>query len=438
MQLIETNSEGLKHEFKVTLSAESITAKIDVRLAEISRTLRLPGFRPGKAPMKLVYKRYSLAVRAEVITALVQESATQILKERNLRPALEPQVRILFGEEEGGGDLAFTLTLEVLPELPVIDFTTLHLERLRAEVDDQAVERVLTELTTTQQQGRSVAEDRPAHAGDVVVVDVRATIDGYDVPDIAKTDIVLELGANNFVPGFDEALIGTRVGEKRSFTLIWPRGDQAGKAVALAVEVKALQAAACIDDALTRSRHSIEHPDALRDVVRQKLTQHYTAQSRARLKRVLFDRLAADYTFAVPSGMLDAEFNAIWHHVVGARAKNKLGPDEMAKDEETLKTEYRAVAERRIRLGLLLAEIGHVYNVTLTQTDIAQALTTENGELPPDFKQGILKYYQRMPKLLDVLKVSVFEEKVVDFVLATVPVTDRIVTAEELFSDPTI
>ncbi len=440
MQLIEAHSEGLKHEFTVTLPAETIMAKAEARLAEISRTARIPGFRPGKVPMTLVRKRYGPTVRSEVIVASVQESAAQVLREYNLRPALEPRIRITEGED-AQKDIVFTVALEALPALPAIDFTALHLEQLKAEVTDQALGEALERLAASFQNRQTIAEDRPVpRLGDVAVVDVTGTVAGMTVPDITRSDFPVELGRNGFVPGFDNAILGAKVGDTLDFTLTLPESradDLAGKTVAFAVAVKALQeiGTASIDDTLARG-YGMENLEALRNAVRKELEQGYATRARARLKRVLLDRLAADHIFEVPSEMCGMEFNTLWQQVLEAKAKGELDSDEMAKDEEALQAEYQAVAERRIRLGLILGEIGHVHDITLTQTDVVQALEEKTRGIPLQIQRKLLEYYRKEPKALNVLKMSIFEDKVVDFVIARASITEKVVAAEELFRDP--
>ncbi|VBB68825.1 Cell division trigger factor [invertebrate metagenome] len=435
MQLIETNFQGLKREFKVILPFHVIQSKIDARIKEICSTLRLPGFRPGKVPMKLVHKRYGSAVRADIITESVQDSTTRILEERQLRPALQPQVHILSGgNTETEEDLAFLLSVEVLPELPIVDLTTLHLERLKAEVDNQSVEDVLAKLARDRNRSSIVTERRLSHIGDLLVVDIQGMVDGRAAPDIARKDFALELGKEHFIPGFDDAIAGARAEDVCHFTLKWPEGTD--KAISFVVTVKEVREVITmpVDDALAQS-YGLESLDALRHIVWQQIAQGYVARSRARLKRALFDRFATDYTFEVPSGMLETELSAIWQQVTEARDKGELSPDEMAKDEAILKIEYRTMAERRVRLGLLLAEIGRTHNITITQTDVEQALEAGIKGAPPSIRQRMLEQYRHAPSVLESLKVSVFEEKIVDFILATAPITDRIVTVEELFRD---
>ncbi len=435
MQLIETNSNGLKREFKLILQSKILTMRVNTRIGEIHKTLCLPGFRPGKVPLKIVKQRYGSAVRADIITASIQDSTTQILEERNLRLALQPQVHFLSGgkteNEEDQEDLAFLITMEVLPELPVVDLTTLHLEQLKAEVSNKPVEHVLAKLATERQHTERVTEHRPAGVGDIIVVDIKGGVDGCEVTDVARVDFSLKLGEENFIPGFDAALIGARAGDVCHFTLVWPDGNLADKAITFGVKVKELQEVVPmpVDDTLAKSC-GMESLDALRHMVWQHIAQGYMVRSRALLKRDLFEKLLTKYTFEVPSGMLEAEFSAIWQQVTTARAKGELSQEAMAKDEQTLRVDSRLIAERRVRLGLILAEIGRTHNITLTKTDVEQAMTAGMKGGSPGMGQRIRG---QSPGALESLKVSLLEEKIVNFILSTVPVTDRIVTAEELF-----
>ncbi|KAF0118628.1 MAG: trigger factor [Rhodospirillaceae bacterium] len=446
MQMIE-NSEGLRHEFTVTLPAETITTRVNTRLAEIGKTARLPGFRPGKVPMVLMRKRYGPSVRAEIITTSVQESTAQLLKERSLRPAQEPEVRITAGSGNGQEDLSFTVTFDALPQIPAIDFGSLSLERLTVEVDDQSLGRAMDQLLAASPRApEPVTEDRPSQSGDIMILTLDGTIEGEGGSVLTGERVSLELGQNRFVPGFDEAMLGARVGETRTFTFVMPEtlpdplADRsavfAGRAVAFTANVTALQDVKAMPSAETLAKtYGAENIESMQNTVRQLLEGEYALQSRERLKRLLLDRLAATCVFDVPPGMLEMESAALWQQVMDAKAKGELEPEEMTRDEETLKAEYRAVAERRIRLGLILAEIGRTNTITLTPGDIEQALRVGTRRVPHALKARMVAYYCKTPHMFNAVKATALEDKIVDFILARAAVTERVVTAEELARD---
>lgn len=441
MRLIEASSQGLKHEFKMTLLAETITAKANARLAEIGQTLRLPGFRPGRVPMTLVRKRYHSAVRAEVIAASVQESTSWVLKEYNLRPALKPRVYVTSDQGgEKGEDIAFTITLEVMPEIPVIDFTALHVEQLRTEVDEQAISKAIERLAFARRRLELIKEDRPACFGDIAVVDIKGTIGGsQDTESLSKTDFLLDLGTDTFMSGFAEAVIGIRKGDVRTFSLALPETDAIvpiGKIATFTVALKELQEVVDTPagDVLANS-YGMEDFGSLRAEVRAKLEQEYTAQSKLRMKEALLEEISSAYVFEIPSGMLEIEAHAIQQQLVSARALNRANTgstDETADNDEALKAQCRSAAERRVRLRLILAEVGRCYNVFLTKADLEHALTMEAKYLSAPLK-SVLEQRCQTPATLNAWKASLLEDKIINFIISMVTVTvDRVVTVEEL------
>jgi len=444
MHLIE-NSDGLRHEFTVTLPAETIATRVETRLAEIGKTARLPGFRPGKVPMVLMRKRYGPSVRSEIIATSVQDSTARLLKERSLRPAGEPEIRITAGT--GQEDVRFTVTFDALPAIPAIDFASLSLERLKVDVNEQVLEGAMNRILDSAPPSiEPVTEDRPSQTGDIMVLTLDGTVEGEEGPVLTGEQVALELGANKFVSGFDDAILGARMGETRTFTFGMPEAlpesltDRfavvAGRAVVFIATVTALQKAKKMPpEEVFAKAYEAESVEAMRDMLRHVFEDEYALQSRERLKRLLLDRLAATCVFDVPPGMLEAESAALWQQVMAAKAKGELEPEEMTRDEETLKAEYRAVAERRIRLGLILAEIGRTNAITLTPADIEQALRVGTRRVPHALKARMVAYYRKTPHMFNALKATAIEDKIVDFILARASVTERLVTADELAKD---
>jgi len=607
MQVTELANDGLKRAYSVTVAAGDIAASRDKRLAEIAKTISMPGFRPGKVPISLVKQRYGAAVLGEVLERSVAEASRKVVDDRGLKPAMQPKIEILNFAE--GADLEFRMDLEVLPEVPMPDFSDIELERLKAEPTEEAVEKALAALA--ERHGTlEEAEPRPAAKGDILVcdfvgrllenllkngaglgarpgrpgrvpdrwsVDVSAGLAAeveaigtekglpwFDIrvqgtaaeagfirifpaqpndvpakpgavmtvamavrvaagtlPEGARAeigfnqrsageflravrapatlseagnratltlsedsalafarpvlevgipagaavnvtlrigpaqvfagaeepegrafaggsaqDVPIEVGGSGFLPGFTEQLEGLAPGESRDIHLVFPadHGAQelAGKLARFTVQAKArkIRKPHPLDDELAK-RLGKENLAALKDAIRASLQREYDALSRLRLKRALLDILAKKVDFPVPEGMVEAEFAEIWQRVEADLKAGRLDEDDKGKDEETLKAEYRGIAERRVRLGLLLSEIGRVNNVQVSAEEMARAIRQEAARYPGQ-EQQVLEFFRKNPQAAESLRAPLFEEKVVDFMLELAKVTERQVTPEEL------
>ena len=438
MQITETNADGLKHEFKVTIGADDIARRVETRLNEIGREVRLPGFRPGKVPITVLKKRYGPSVMGEVIERAVNDSSSEAMREHKLRPALQPKVEIVSFNE--GKDLEYKLAVEVLPEFTPMDFAELKLERLRPDVPDQEIDAALERMAKQQRKDEPV--DRAAANGDVVVIDFVGSIDGAEFPGGSAKGHRLELGSGSFIPGFEEQLSGAKPGEHRDVTVNFPADygaqDLAGKAAAFAVDVKEVRALLPqpIDDSLAEAV-GMENLQALRDAVRAQIERDYAGVAHQRLKRQLLDRLAERHEFPVPQGMVDIELDVIWKQFEAERERAKQAgtaqPEEAQSDDE-IKAEYRDIAERRVRLGLLLSEVGRSNNISVTQEEINRALSEEVRRYP-GHERTVIEYYRKQPGALDNLRAPIFENKVVDYILEIAEVTDRSVPPSELLKE---
>src|SRR5216683_2177083 len=395
MQITETNAEGLKHEFKVTIGADDIARRVESRLHEIGRQVRLPGFRPGKVPLTVLKKRYGPSVMGEVIERAVNDSSSEAMREHKLRPALQPKVEIVsFNERKA------------------------------------------------KQQRKDEPVDRAAANGDVVVIDFVGSIDGAEFPGGSARGHRLELGSGSFIPGFEEQLLGAKPGEHRDATVNFPADygaqDLAGKTARFAVDVKQVRALLPqpIDDSLAEAV-GMENLQALRDALRTQIERDYAGIAQQRLKRQLLDRLAERHAFPVPQGMVDIELDVIWKQFEAERERAKQSgvaqPEEAQSDDE-IKAEYRAIAERRVRLGLLLSEVGRSNNISVTQDEINRALGEEARRYPGRERQ-VIEYYRKQPGALDNLRAPIFENKVVDYILEIAEVTDRSVPPSELLKE---
>jgi trigger factor len=438
MQITETNSEGLKHEFKVTIGADDIERRVENRLKELGRQVRLPGFRPGKVPINVLRQRYGTSVMGEVLERAVNDSSSEAMREHKLRPALQPKVEIVSFNE--GKDLEYKLAVEVLPEVAPMNFAELKLERLRPEVPDAEVDTALERIA--RQQRKDEVVDRPAEKGDLAVIDFTGRIDGNEFPGGSAKGQRLELGAGQFIPGFEEQLAGAKAGERRDVAVTFPSdygaSDLAGKNAVFEVEVKEVRAITPqpIDDSLADAV-GMENLAGLRDAVRQQIEREYSGIARQRLKRQLLDRLAERHHFPVPQGMVDIELNVIWKQYEAERERLKqqgAGDPDAGKSEEELKSEYRDIAERRVRLGLLLSEVGRSNNIQVSQEEVNRALAEEARRLPGRERQ-VIDFYRNQPGALDQLRAPLFENKVIDYILEIAEVSERAVPVDQLLKD---
>lgn len=438
MQVTETNVAGLKRELQIVIPASSIASTLEGRLKEISKDVRLPGFRPGKVPLSLVRQRYSASVLGEVLERAVQEGTQNALAERSLRPAVQPKVEITSFNE--GTDLEYKVSVEVLPEIAEYDASGLSLERLVAPVADTEIEEALGRIADSRRTPTVVEEVRPAVLGDILEIDFVGSIDGVEFPGGKGEGYDLELGSGSFIPGFEDQLVGAKAGDAVSVNVSFPESyqakDLAGKAAVFAVTVKALKTAVRpeINDEFAKSV-GLDSLEALKANIRDRITSDYAGVSRTRLKRDLLDKLADSVDFEVPESMVDAEFDGIWQQLEEAIKSDTLDEDDKGKSEDELKTEYKALAVRRVRLGLLLADIGQRNTVQVTQEDINKAVVAEAMRYPQQAQQ-VFQYFQKNEEAVNSLKAPIFEDKVVDLLFTLAQVTEKEVTAEELLADP--
>jgi trigger factor len=434
MQVTETNSDGLKRDFKVVIEAKEINEKVETRLRELSARVKIPGFRPGKAPIKLLKQRYGPSVLGEVLERAVTDSSAQALNERGLRPAVQPKIEI--DSFEDGADLEYSMAIELLPEIQPIDFATLSLERVKIKVPDEEVTSALERLATSRKESKPLETPRPAQSGDVLVIDFKGTVHGEALPGMAGEDHHLELGSNSFIGGFEEQLIGAAVGENRTVNVTFPDGygneKLSGQPAVFECTVKEIRESvpAELNDELAKSMGA-EGLDDLRDKVKERLGQDYDGLSRMRMKREILDQLSEAHEFEVPESMVDLEFEAIWQQVEQDRAQGRVDPDDEGKEDEAVKAEYLEIAERRVRLGLLLSEVGRLNQIEVNQDEVNKALFME-AQRHPGQEQQVVEYYRSNPQAQAQLRAPLFEDKVIDFIVDLAKVTEREVTVDQL------
>jgi trigger factor len=439
MQVNETVADGLKREYTITVPAGDIEELLLGRLAEIGKTIRMPGFRPGKVPVGLLRKMHGKSVMGEVLERTIGDSSQATITERGLRPVTQPKIEITKFEE--GKDLEYTMAFELFPEFEPVDLSTIELERLKAPVDEERIEDAIKRIAESFKDSKTVEDDRACAAGDIVVIDFVGRLDGEEFPGGKAEGYSLELGTGAFIPGFEDQIVGAKKGEHREFEVTFPDDYPAenlkGKTTTFSVDVKELRETvpAAIDDELAK-KMGLESLEDLRQKLREEQEAEIAKFARTRMKTDLLDALDEAHEFPIPPGMVDAELESIWSQFEEAR---KANPDSVAeedrdKDDETLKEEYRAIAERRVRLGLLLTEIGRINNIEVTSEEVNRALMNHVRQFPGQEKE-VLDYYRNHPEAAEALRAPVLEEKVVDFIIELAKITDRDVTLDELLNE---
>jgi trigger factor len=441
MQVTETLSEGLKRNYTVVVASADIEGKRTAKLSEIGRTLKLPGFRPGRVPLPVVRQRFGTAVMAEVLQQSVDEATQQVLSDRGLRAATQPRVDVVsLPVDATPTDLEFKVEVELLPEITPPDFSTLKLTRLKSEPTAEAMEKALSDIAARQRVLEPVEEARPAAKGETLVVDYAGSVDGVAFPGGTGKDVDIEVAGAGFIPGFTEQIEGMTPGETKTIEVDFPAEygtrDLAGKHAQFEIVAKALKTASvpAVDDALAE-KLGFENLEDLKGAITRQMQREFDQMSRMRLKRELLDQLAGQADFAVPESMVEQEFNQIWARVEADRKSGQGDAEDREKDEATLKAEYRSIAERRVRLGLLLSEIGRLQGVTVTADEMTRAMRAEAGRYPGQEVQ-VMEFFRKNPQAADSLRGPIYEDKVVDYILDTATVEDRTVTPLELAADP--
>ncbi|MFT8931543.1 MAG: trigger factor [Acetobacter syzygii] len=440
MQVTETLSEGLKRGFTVTVPAAELEAKRDARLKEVAGNLNLPGFRPGKVPVSLARQRYGAAIWGEVLEQAVSDAIRTVFEERGLRPAGQPQVDLVSGQEDKGTDLEFKVESEILPEITVPDLSDLALTRLKAPVSDEAVNKVLEDIAKRGRTFEVIEEVRPAVKGDVVAIDFVGKQDGVAFDGGTAEDVNVEIGGEGFIPGFAEQIEGMKPGEEKVINVTFPADygaeELAGKEATFDIKVKQLKKAvdAPVDQELAKNM-GFESLEQLKDLVRKQIEGEYEQMSRLRIKRDLLDILSSKADFPAPEGMVEAEFQQIWSRVEADRKAGELDDEDKGKDEETLRADYRKIAERRVRLGLLLAEIGRKNGISVSAEELGRAVRAEAMRYSGQEKQ-VFEFFQKNPQAAESLRGPIFENKVVDYLIELAKVTDKDVSLEELSDIP--
>jgi len=443
MQVTETNSEGLKRELQVVVGADELNERFSARLNAMKDRVNLKGFRKGKVPVAHLKKVYGKAVMAEVLEETVKETSLKALKDRELRPAFQPNIALTEDQQEiervinGEADLAYSMSFEVIPPIEVTDLTKLKLERPIAEVSDADVDDALSQLLE-RNVAYEVEDGRVASAGDQLNIDFVGKIDGEAFEGGSAEGIELVLGQNQFIPGFEEGLTGTKAGDTPtlnvSFPENYPATHLAGKAATFETKVNSVAKPKKpeANDEFAKSL-GVDDLAKLKELLRERIGQEYNQASRLKLKRALLDALEKAHEFELPPSMVDREFEMIWGQLTSSlEQEGKTFADE-GKSEDELRGEYRAIAARRVRLGLVIGEIGDKNKIEVSNDELRRALM-EQARRYPGQERFVYEYYEKTPGALNELRAPLFEDKVVDYILELAKPTEKTVSKEELLN----
>ena len=446
MQVIETQNEGLKRQYKVTVAASDISKRLDSRLTELSRSLRLPGFRPGKVPASLMRQRYGNAVYKEVLEDMARDSSDELLRERNLRPSRQPQVSATTIEKNG--DFVYDLTVDILPEISVMDLAKIDLIRETSEIGEADIDHAIDEFLKNFPNYKEADAGHKAALGDRVIIDFIGKLGGVPFEGGTATDFTLELGSGQFVPGFEEGLVGAKVKDVRNLKIKFP-GDYtaenlAGQDTEFEATVKQIDVKSKESPTDAAERLRFESVEKMRDYFKDRLKQDYDAQSRTKLKIKLLDQLNSAHNFDLPLAMVEEEFKTIWSQLFEGNPNEPAPPlpamsDDAANpaSDHPLMTiaqqrDYRRIAERRVRVGLVLSEIARMNNITVSDTEMRHAMRDTASNYRGQEKR-VLDYFQKNPAAQERLRGPILEEKIVSFILQLAKMKDVTVPRSELF-----
>jgi trigger factor len=443
MNVTETSAEGLRRELRVVIGADELERRLSARLDEIKDRVRLKGFRPGHVPKDHLRKVYGRSVMSDVVQQAVAETSRQAISDRQERLAFQPQIALPQDESEidkvfsGAGDLAYTMSFEVLPKIELMDFKKLTLERPVAEVTAANIDAALARMAEANL--RYTPKGGTAEDGDRLVIDFVGKVDGERFESGSTEDAAIVLGSGQFIPGFEEGLKGARSGEARevdaSFPETYPQTSLAGKTARFEVKVKEVSAPSTppIDDNFAKS-FGLENLEQLRDNVKKRLEQDRAATSRLKFKRTLLDALNKGHDFELPPTLVDNEFETIWQQVKADLKLSKRSFEDESTTEEKARAEYRDIAARRVRLGLVLSEVGTRNKIKVTDEEVNRALLDRIRQFPGQ-GQKVYDFYRKDPQMLAELRAPLFEDKVVDFITELAKVTEKAVSVEELYAD---
>lgn len=445
MQVKETVAEGLKHEFQISVPAADLDAKADARLVELKDKVRLNGFRPGKVPVAHLKKVYGRSVMAEAIDQTIRDANSQLFTERGFRLATEPKITMPTEQKEvdellsGKSDLTYTVAIEVVPPITLADFKSFKVEKPVADVTDAEVDDAVKRIADQNKPFTAKSEGAKAESGDRVTVSFKGTIDGVAFEGGAAENIPVTIGSNTFIPGFEDQLVGIAAGETRTLKVTFPENygnkELAGKAAEFETTASQIEAPqdVTIDDEFAKTL-GLESLDKLKQAARERIAAEFAGATRQRVKRILLDRLDEAHRFEAPPTLVDEEFKLMWDSIKSEMDQaGKTFADENT-TEDAAKEEYRKIADRRVRLGLVLSEIGEKNKITVTDDEVGRAVIDRARQMPGREKE-VWDFYRNNANALAQLRAPIYEDKVVDFILELATVTEKKVSREELYKE---
>lgn len=436
MKVSKEKSTGLTLKFKAVIEAADFEKEVQSRVQKLAKETKLPGFRPGKAPSSIINQKFRTAALGEALDSAIQKAVAEIVTENKIKPAAEPKVNL--EKFEDGKDITFSMEVETLPEIKLSDFSKIKLEKLTADVPAEEIEKSIKYVAESRRETEEVKENRAAKKGDVVVIDFTGSINGTEFKGGKGSAYPLELGSGAFIPGFEDQLIGSKKGDKKDVKVTFPDNyhakDLAGKEAVFAVEVKELRTLKKIEinDELAVSLGAKDLAD-LKKQISDRILQDYENASKMKLKRALLDVLDKEYKIELPQSIVDAEYDSIVKQYEHAKAHNELDSYEKSKKEKDLLKEYKEIAARRVKLGLVLSEVGAQEKVQITSDDLNKAVMNEARRYPGQEK-AVFDFYLKNKKAIEALKAPVMEEKIVDVILSKAQITEKKVSVQELYS----
>ena len=442
MQIKELKTEGLSRTYAVTVPKEDLAEKLEAKIKEMQPQVSLKGFRPGKVPVSHIKKMFGPSIMKDVVEDMVNETSQKVINDNSIRPAGQPKIDLRANGEDvtkGTADLEYQMTVEIIPEFEPVDPETLKFTRLVCAVEDKDVDERLGNLSEGQKTYKKKAKTAKAKKDDAVLINFTGRVDGEAFDGGAMEDHQLVLGSGTFIPGFEDQLIGTKAGDKLDVTVTFPENyqaaDLAGKEAVFETEVLEVQGAkdAELDDDFAK-KFGMDDLEALKAAVKEQAESEFEAQSKMKLKRAILDELDAKHDFELPAGMVAAEFENIWKQVESEKAAGQLDEEDAAKSDDDLKADYQKIAARRVRLGLVLADMGHKAEITISNEELQGAMIAEARRYPGQ-EQQVIEFYQKNPQMLAQLRAPIFEEKVVELITEKAEIKDKKVKQEKLFEE---
>jgi trigger factor len=442
MEVTETNAEGLSRTFKIVVPATELATKLDDRIAEIRPQMNLKGFRPGKVPASHVKKMFGKSIMSELIEGLVGESNQKAFEDAKIRPASQPDIKMTDDIEKvlaGDADLAYDLSVDIMPDFEPADIKAIEVERPVTKVADEDVDEALQKLAEQNLKFEARGKTAKAKDGDAVAIDFVGKIDGEAFDGGSAEDQAVVIGAGRFIPGFEEQLVGVKAGDETELNVTFPEDypseDLKGKDAVFEVKVNEVRAPKTPDvDEEFAKNFGLEGLDQLKEMITSQIQNEHDGASRQKAKRALLDKLDDLHSFELPPKMVEQEFQTIWAQLQQEKEAGNLDESDADKSDEELEKEYRAISERRVRLGLVLAEIGRVADVKITDEEVQQAVIAEARRFPGQERE-VVEFFQKNPNALAQVRAPIYEEKVVDHILEVAKVTDKEVSKEDLFAE---